>query len=130
MLTSHILRLNTKVYSTYLSTYFSVRARALSSLVSPAFCIVGCFFLGWVLDLPNFSQRTRGIMGFALVVVSAVAIYIYTCVVLAGFNANDPGIFDWTTPGWARAFMPYFLINTFGPIGQSYMFVSFPSPNV
>jgi hypothetical protein len=29
-----------QVYSTYLTLYFSVRARALSSLISPAFCIV------------------------------------------------------------------------------------------
>ncbi|EIM90905.1 MFS general substrate transporter [Stereum hirsutum FP-91666 SS1] len=110
------------VYGTYLSTYFTVRARALSSLVSPAFCIVGCFALGWILDLENFTQRKRAQMGFALVVISAITIYIYTCVVQAGFNAHDPGTFDWTSPGWARAFMPYFLIQTFGPIGQSYMY--------
>ncbi|EIM85085.1 MFS general substrate transporter [Stereum hirsutum FP-91666 SS1] len=110
------------VYGTFLSNYFSVRARALSSLISPAFCIFGCFFLGWVLDRPNLSQRTRGTLGFIIVVASAVGIYIYTCVVQAGFNANNPGTFDWSSPGWARAFMPYFFINTFGPMGQSYMY--------
>lgn len=83
------------MYGTYLSTYFTVRARALSSLVSPAFCIVGCFALGWILDLDNFTQRKRAQMGFALVVISAITIYIYTCVVQAGFNAHDPGTFDW-----------------------------------
>ncbi|KAI8956636.1 MFS general substrate transporter [Daldinia sp. FL1419] len=84
-------------WSTYLGTYFSVRSRALSSLISPFFCIVGCFGLGFVLDMKSLSQRPR-------------------------FNAANPGKIDWDESLYASSFLPYFLVQTTGPLSQSYMY--------
>ncbi|KAK3179125.1 hypothetical protein K4F52_009371 [Lecanicillium sp. MT-2017a] len=75
-------------WSTYLGTYFSVRARALSSLISPFFCIVGCFGLGFILDMKGLSQRRRAQIGLL----------------------------------YATSFLPYFFVQTTGPLSQSYMY--------
>ncbi|PWN90194.1 MFS general substrate transporter [Acaromyces ingoldii] len=110
------------VYNAYLTDYFTVRARALSSLISPFFCIVGCFGLGILLDHDKWNQRKRAILGFAVVVVSAIAINTWSLVVQVQFKHKNPGAIDWTDSKWPKAFLSYFFINTFGPIGQSYMY--------
>ncbi|KAI0484580.1 MFS general substrate transporter [Xylariaceae sp. FL0804] len=110
-------------WSTYLATYFSVRARALSSLISPFFCIVGCFGLGFILDLKGVSQRRRAQLGLFTVVVLNLGVYIWSIVMQVRFNADDPGSsIDWDEPLYARAFLPYFFVQTTGPLSQSYMY--------
>lgn len=109
-------------WSTYLGTYFSVRARALSSLVSPFFCIVGCFGLGFILDLKGLSQRRRAQLGLFTVVVLNVGVYIWSIVMQARFNRNNPGKIDWDDSLYARSFLPYFFVQTTGPLSQSFMY--------
>jgi hypothetical protein len=70
-------------WSTYLGTYFSVRARALSSLISPFFCIVGCFGLGFILDMKNVSQRRRAQIGLFTVVLLNLGVYIWYLYLIA-----------------------------------------------
>ncbi|ODN84454.1 hypothetical protein L202_00403 [Cryptococcus amylolentus CBS 6039] len=109
-------------WSTYLSLYFSVRARALSSLISPFFCIVGCFGLGYVLDLKNYSQRRRAQFGLALVVLTNAGVYIWSIIEQVKFIRDDPGAIDWSDKQYAAAFLPYFFVQTTGPLSQSYMY--------
>ncbi|KAI4662350.1 uncharacterized protein J4E79_004639 [Alternaria viburni] len=109
-------------WSTYLGTYFSVRARALSSLISPFFCIVGCFGLGFILDLKGVSQRRRAQIGLFTVVLLNLGVYIWSIVMQVGFNSNDPGKIDWDDSLYARSFLPYFFVQTTGPLSQSYMY--------
>ncbi|KAJ4412255.1 hypothetical protein N0V91_000724 [Didymella pomorum] len=109
-------------WSTYLGTYFSVRARALSSLVSPFFCIVGCFGLGFVLDMKKLSQRRRAQAGLFLVVVLNLGVYIWSIVMQVRFDSNNPGKIDWEDALYARSFLPYFFVQTTGPLSQSYMY--------
>ncbi|KAG9192301.1 hypothetical protein G6011_11035 [Alternaria panax] len=109
-------------WSTYLGTYFSVRARALSSLISPFFCIVGCFGLGFVLDLKGVSQRRRAQIGLFTVVFLNLGVYIWSIVMQVRFNGNNPGKIDWDDPLYARSFLPYFFVQTAGPLSQSYMY--------
>ena len=113
---------NSGTWSTYLGTYFSVRARALSSLISPFFCIVGCFGLGVILDLPNTSQRRRAQYGLFTVVILNLSVYIWSIVMQAQFNAHNPGKIDWDDGLYARSFLPYFFVQTTGPLSQSYMY--------
>jgi hypothetical protein len=105
-----------------LGTYFSVRARALSSLVSPFFCIVGCFGLGFVLDMKKLSQRRRAQAGLFLVVVLNLGVYIWSIVMQVRFDSNNPGKIDWEDALYARSFLPYFFVQTTGPLSQSYMY--------
>lgn len=99
-----------------------MRARALSSLISPFFCIVGCFGLGYVLDLP-IKQRTRAFLGYAIVVVTAIGMAVWSLIIQVQFERHTPDTIDWSDqPLWAKSFLVYFFENTFGPIGQSYMY--------
>jgi hypothetical protein len=109
-------------WSTYLGTYFSVRARALSSLVSPFMCIVGCFGLGFILDLKGVSQRRRAQLGLFTVVILNLGVYIWSIVMQVRFKAHNPGKIDWDDSLYARSFLPYFFVQTTGPLSQSYMY--------
>ncbi|KAL2833884.1 major facilitator superfamily domain-containing protein [Aspergillus cavernicola] len=109
-------------WSTYLGTYFSVRARALSSLISPFFCIIGCFGLGFVLDMKSLSQRRRAQLGLYIVVILNVGVYIWSIIMQTKFNRHDPGAIDWKDGLYPSAFLPYFFVQTTGPLSQSYMY--------
>ncbi|KAL3441825.1 major facilitator superfamily domain-containing protein [Aspergillus insuetus] len=109
-------------WSTYLGTYFSVRARALSSLISPLFCIIGCFGLGFILDMKSLSQRRRAKLGLYIVVILNVSVYIWSIIMQTRFNSNNPGHIDWSDELYAKSFLPYFFIQTTGPLSQSYMY--------
>ncbi|OOQ91536.1 hypothetical protein PEBR_08488 [Penicillium brasilianum] len=109
-------------WSTYLGTYFSVRARALSSLISPFFCIVGCFGLGFILDMKHLSQRRRAQIGLWTVVILNVCVYIWSIIMQAKFNHHNPGHIDWEDALYPSSFLPYFFVQTTGPLSQSYMY--------
>ncbi|CEL09595.1 Putative Membrane protein [Aspergillus calidoustus] len=109
-------------WSTYLGTYFSVRARALSSLISPLFCIIGCFGLGFILDMKSLSQRRRAQLGLYVVVILNIGVYIWSIIMQTRFNSNNPGHIDWSDGLYAKSFLPYFFIQTTGPLSQSYMY--------
>ncbi|KAJ5329935.1 hypothetical protein N7452_010325 [Penicillium brevicompactum] len=109
-------------WSTYLGIYFTVRARALSSLISPFFCIVGCFGLGFILDMKGLSQRRRAQIGLYTVVILNVGVYIWSIIMQTKFNRNDPGAIDWDDSLYASSFLPYFFVQTTGPLSQSYMY--------
>ncbi|KAJ4986083.1 major facilitator superfamily transporter [Stagonosporopsis vannaccii] len=109
-------------WSTYLGTYFSVRARALSSLISPFLCIIGCFGLGFVLDIKQMSQRRRAQIGLFIVVVLNFGVYIWSVLMQIQFNTHHPGKIDWDDGLYARSFLPYFFVQTTGPLSQSYMY--------
>ncbi|KAI3398515.1 hypothetical protein diail_9039 [Diaporthe ilicicola] len=109
-------------WSTYLAEYFTVRARALSSLISPFFCIVGCFGLGFILDIKGLSQRRRAQLGLYTVVLLNMGVYIWSVVMQVRFDHNNPGAIDWDEPLYPSAFLPYFFVQTTGPLSQSYMY--------
>ncbi|KAF3386833.1 UNC93-like protein 2 [Penicillium rolfsii] len=109
-------------WSTYLGTYFSVRARALSSLISPFFCIVGCFGLGYILDMKHLSQRRRAQLGLYVVVILNVGVYIWSIIMQTKFDRHDPGHIDWEDGLYPSSFLPYFFVQTTGPLSQSYMY--------
>ncbi|KAJ0107791.1 UNC93-like protein 2 [Diaporthe amygdali] len=109
-------------WSTYLADYFTVRARALSSLISPFFCIVGCFGLGFILDIKGLSQRRRAQLGLYTVVLLNMGVYIWSIVMQVRFDAHNPGAIDWDEPLYPSAFLPYFFVQTTGPLSQSYMY--------
>ncbi|KAK8017849.1 MFS general substrate transporter [Apiospora rasikravindrae] len=109
-------------WSTYLGTYFTTRSRALSSLISPFFCIVGCFGLGFILDLKGVSQRRRAQIGLFTVVILNAGVYIWSIIMQVRFNQHNPGHIDWEDSLYPTAFLPYFLVQTTGPLSQSYMY--------
>ncbi|RJE23431.1 hypothetical protein PHISCL_04239 [Aspergillus sclerotialis] len=109
-------------WSTYLGTYFSVRARALSSLISPFFCIIGCFGLGFILDSKYLGQRRRAQIGLYTVVILNVGVYIWSIIMQTKFKRHNPGHIDWDDSLYPSSFLPYFFVQTTGPLSQSYMY--------
>lgn len=83
---------------------------------------VGCFGLGFILDLKGVSQRRRAQLGLYTVVLLNAGVYIWSIVMQVKFNVNDPGKIDWEDSLYARSFLPYFFVQTTGPLSQSYMY--------
>ncbi|KGO75075.1 Major facilitator superfamily domain, general substrate transporter [Penicillium italicum] len=109
-------------WTTYLGTHFTVRARALSSLISPFFCKIGCFGLGFILDMKGLSQRRRAQIGLFTVVILNVGVYIWSIIMQAKFSRNNPGAIDWDDRLYASSFLPYLFVQTTGLLSQSYMY--------
>jgi hypothetical protein len=83
---------------------------------------VGCFGLGFILDMKSLSQRQRARVGLLVVVILNFGVYIWSIVMQVKFNAKDPGRIDWDDSLYATSFLPYFFVQTTGPLSQSYMY--------
>lgn len=83
---------------------------------------VGCFGLGFILDMKGLSQRRRAQIGLYTVVILNVGVYIWSIIMQTKFNRNDPGAIDWDDSLYASSFLPYFFVQTTGPLSQSYMY--------
>lgn len=110
------------VSGTFNGTYFSVRSRALSSLTSALGGIVGSFALGALLDNQRLSMNLRAKLGFAIVMVLCGASYIWLAIVQGIYLKNPPSGLDWSEANWARGGLIYLFINTFGQMGQNYIY--------
>jgi hypothetical protein len=78
--------------------------------------------LGFILDLKGVSQRRRAQIGLFTVVLLNLGVYIWSIVMQVRFNGNNPGKIDWDDSLYARSFLPYFFVQTTGPLSQSYMY--------
>ncbi|OCF62016.1 membrane protein [Kwoniella mangroviensis CBS 10435] len=106
---------STGSWSTCLGLYFSVRARALSSLFSPFFCIVGCFGLGSILNMKSLSQRRRAQVGLITVVILDAAVYIWSIIMqLRSYRTSSS-----KPPGPLSQSYMYWLSSSFATDAQS-----------
>ena len=51
-----------------------------------------------------------------------LGVYIWSIVMQTRFNAHTPGKIDWDDQLYPSAFLPYFFVQTTGPLSQSYMY--------
>lgn len=72
--------------------------------------------------MKSLSQRRRAQVGLFTVVVVNTGVYIWSIVMQARFNTTNPGKIDWDEPLYASSFLPYFFVQTTGPLSQSYMY--------
>ncbi|KAK4689638.1 hypothetical protein P7C73_g465, partial [Tremellales sp. Uapishka_1] len=112
------------VYTTYLSLHFSVRARALSSFITPVGSILLCMGYGYVIDNKLMSQRKRAWMGFAFWAIPQLAVFVWTAILYKQFQTNNLVGIDYSTDtaNWFRCFIPYYIIQTTGYATQLYMY--------
>ncbi|KAI5207369.1 MFS general substrate transporter [Aureobasidium subglaciale] len=108
-------------WSTYLGIYFSYTCLA-TVLAHTDIYSVGCFGLGFVLDMKSLSQRQRARVGLFVVVILNLGVYIWSIVMQAKFNSSPPSRIDWDDALYPSAFLPYFFVQTTGPLSQSYMY--------
>lgn len=105
--------------STYLTLYFSVRARALASFLSGITGTLATTLLGFFLDSQRFTIRTRLRYGAVVVLTLFSSLWIWALIVQSGFQKRNPGKLDWESAGFGRAFGLYILLNTFGNLVQN-----------
>ncbi|KAK8853498.1 hypothetical protein IAR55_004205 [Kwoniella newhampshirensis] len=103
------------VYGTYLSLHFSVRARALSTLIIPCATILMVMVYGVLLDTKRFSQRQKAAIAVAAWVIPQLAGIIWTGVVYHKYGTHKVAL-DYKTHGreWAVAYIPYLIVFTTG----------------
>lgn len=83
---------------------------------------VGCFGLGYILDMKHLSQRRRAQLGLYTVVILNVGVYIWSIIMQTKFDRHNPGHIDWEDGLYPSSFLPYFFVQTTGPLSQSYMY--------
>ncbi|KAG9501829.1 hypothetical protein J7337_007523 [Fusarium musae] len=116
--------LSTKLEVKRIAKTMTSRLIILSSIwaVWSFFYSVGCFGLGFILDAKKLAQRRRAQIGLYTVVILNVGVYIWSIIMQARFDRNDPGAIDWDDSLFATSFLPYFFVQTTGPLSQSYMY--------
>ncbi|CAG8001230.1 unnamed protein product [Penicillium salamii] len=104
----------------YLTTYFTVRSRALASFVITLLGLAVNMVFGWFLDYDRLSRATRARAGWIILVITYTITYIYNLVLEAEYEKTSP-VFDIETPGFARAvavycifFIPYNAFSVWG----------------
>ncbi|GAA6042160.1 hypothetical protein JCM8097_004991 [Rhodosporidiobolus ruineniae] len=110
--------------STFLTLYFSVRARALASFLSAICGVIVSTLLGFFLDNQRMSLHTRAIAGAAISFSLFSGMLIWALVVQHQFTAHNPGKLDWTdtTGNFGKGFGLYILINSSGNGVQNYLY--------
>ncbi|PCG97657.1 Major facilitator superfamily domain, general substrate transporter [Penicillium occitanis (nom. inval.)] len=88
--------------SAYLSLYFSVRARALASLVSAIAQVVTTLAFGAFLDQKRISLNKRAQIGYIFIMSLVGGCWIWGTVVQTGYQKHKPAL-DWVDSGrgWA-----------------------------
>lgn len=87
---------------------------------------MGCFGLGFILDIKSLSQRRRAQLGLYTVVLLNLGVYVWSIVMQVRFDRHSPSAIDWESDDdnalYPSAFLPYFFVQTTGPLSQSYMY--------
>ncbi|EFX05847.1 membrane protein [Grosmannia clavigera kw1407] len=100
---------------TYLSLHFSVRSRALSSLITPSLTIVMVLAYGRLLDARSLSQKRRAWIAFVLWAVPQAACFVWIGVEYGKFGRGKYHLdYQLDSRRWAEAYLPYLFIFTTG----------------
>ncbi|RMY37311.1 hypothetical protein D0865_13405 [Hortaea werneckii] len=99
---------------TYLSLHFSVRARALSSLLVPSIVIPSVLAFGKLLDSQWLPQRRRALVALALWAIPQGACFIWIGIMYSRTQLNAGLDYEQDTAMWAKAYVPYLVIFVTG----------------
>ncbi|KAJ4377229.1 hypothetical protein N0V83_000052 [Neocucurbitaria cava] len=110
------------VFFTYLALWFSVRARALGSLLSGIIAVTCGNLLGAYLDRTSIALRIRARTTFWGIVVVQGAWWLWATVLVSEFRKTQP-TYDWVDAGFGRAF-GVFILLTVG-FQMNYLFLYF-----
>ncbi|KAF6797012.1 major facilitator superfamily transporter [Colletotrichum sojae] len=102
---------------TYLSLHFSVRARALSSLITPSLTIFMVILYGKLLDMTRWTQAKRAWIAFACWVIPQAACFIWIGIEYSKFGGNGTSValdYETHTERWAEAYLPYLIMFSTG----------------
>ena len=98
-------------FSTYNATYFTVRSRALASLVASTCVIIANFMLGFFLDWRKLTLNFRAITAFVVIYAFELSLYIYAMIVNKEYERMESSpVLDWTDDGFGRGVCVYILM--------------------
>ncbi|KAL5356652.1 major facilitator superfamily domain-containing protein [Aspergillus floccosus] len=98
-------------FSTYNATYFTVRSRALASLVASMGVIIANFALGFFLDWRRPTLHARAVAAFVAIYAFELALYVYAMVVTREYEGrSSPPVLDWADDGFGRGVCVYILM--------------------
>ncbi|OWP00206.1 membrane protein [Marssonina coronariae] len=104
---------------TYLSLHFSVRARALSSLIIPSVTIPMVVAYGRVLDWKRWSQARRAWIAFALWLTPQAGCFMWIGIEYGKFGTGETSLdYGLNRARWAEAYLPYLVIFSTGYLCQ------------
>ncbi|KAF9453594.1 MFS general substrate transporter [Macrolepiota fuliginosa MF-IS2] len=108
--------------STFLTLYFSVRARALGSFLSAITGVIATTILGIFLDSQRWSLRHRAQTAGYFVMSVFTGILVWAMIIQYEYTHKNPGKLDWTSPGFGRGFGLYIMLGTAGNLVQNYLY--------
>ncbi|KAE8353801.1 major facilitator superfamily domain-containing protein [Aspergillus coremiiformis] len=115
------------VMFTYLSLWFSVRARALGSFVGGIMALIFGNLLGAFLDTKSISLKIRSRGAFVAILAFHGALWVWGTVIVTEYRRTQPS-YDWTDAGFGRGFALYlFWVAGFQ---WNYMFLYFLVSNL
>ncbi|CAI0642917.1 unnamed protein product [Colletotrichum noveboracense] len=101
------------IFFTYIALWFSVRARALGSLLSGIVAVISGNLLGLWLDQNQIALKKRARWAFAVIMLTQGAWWLWLTVNVTEYRRTQP-IFDWSDPGFERGFGVFiFLVSGF-----------------
>ncbi|CAH0046681.1 unnamed protein product [Clonostachys solani] len=104
--------------STWLTVYFTVRARAFSSFVTNWAGVMSSYMVGYLLDRQGINIRTRAKIAFSSILVVLLGTWTWVTIMQDKYNKmNEPPVWDWFTDGFNKGY-PIIWFWVFG--GQAY----------
>lgn len=111
------------VMFTFLSLWFSVRARALGSFLSGIIALIVGNLLGAFLDSRKLSLRSRSRGAFFVVLGLQGAWWVWATVIVTEYHRTLPS-YDWADAGFGRGFALYLFWVAGFQLNYMYLYVS------
>ncbi|GAC98435.1 hypothetical protein PHSY_006029 [Pseudozyma hubeiensis SY62] len=97
---------------TYAVNYFTVRSRALGSLLSAITASISNYLLGFFLDWKKPTVNTRAKYAFLFIYSIQAAWWAWAIYIMNKYHNTTPKpTFDWTTPGYGAGFGVYIFLQ-------------------
>jgi hypothetical protein len=110
--------------STWLTTYFTVRARAFSSFFTNFAGIISSFLIATLLDSQKVHIKTRARIAFASIVIILTGTWIWASILQYQFyyeSAESP-VFDWFKGGFGKSYALVFFWTFAGQAFQQFLY--------
>lgn len=90
----------------YMTTYFSVRSRALASLITALAQVLATAMMGTFLDLKRLSINQRAKGGFLVMMVLSGGVWVWAVVIQHRYHHDKPAL-DWVDDGFGAGWALY-----------------------
>ncbi|ORY54986.1 major facilitator superfamily domain-containing protein [Pseudomassariella vexata] len=109
--------------STFLTSYFTVRARAFSSFFTNFAGIFSSFTVAFLLDRQSIYVKTRAKMAFSAIVLVLIGTWTWATILQKQFyDAETAPIFDWFRGGFGKAYALVFFWTFAGQAFQQFLY--------